>query len=51
MKVKEKILIRIKNNESCIKSSLSPATEKAIVEDENKFLRELLKDLTLTKLQ
>ena len=45
MTVKEKILIRIKNNESCIKSSLSSTTEKTIIEDENKFLKELLKDL------
>ena len=45
MTVKRKIEIRIETNEECLENFALNSVEKSLVESENYFLKELLKDL------
>ena len=50
MTPKRKIEIRIETNEECLDNFGLNSVERELIERENYFLKELLKDLTLTNL-
>ena len=45
MAPKRKIEIRIETNKECLDNFSLNSVERSLIEDENKFLRELLRDL------